>query len=66
MTQRVLEAVRKINADGVAVLIAEQNIYDVLKISNRAYVLEQGVIRAGGTAEEMLANNSIKEMYLGM
>lgn len=66
MTQRVMDAVEKINRDGVAVIIAEQNIYDVLKISHRAYVLEQGVIRASGTAQEMLESDEIKSVYLGM
>ena len=66
MTQRVMEAIRKINQDGVAVLIAEQNIYDVLDIASRAYVLEQGAIRASGSAQEMLASDDIKAMYLGL
>ena len=66
MTQKVLEAVMRVNKNGVAVLIAEQNIHDVLKIADRAYVLEQGVIRASGTAQEMFSNEEIKAMYLGM
>jgi len=66
MTQKVMEAITQINRDGVSVLIAEQNIYDVLQIASRAYVLEQGVIRASGTAAEMLASDEIKSMYLGL
>lgn len=66
MTQTVFKAVMDIHKRGVAVLIAEQNIHDVLKIATRAYVLEQGVIRASGTAQEMMANDEIKAMYLGL
>lgn len=66
MTQKVLKAVIDIHVRGVSVLIAEQNIHDVLKIAHRAYVLEQGVIRASGTAQEMMANDEIKAMYLGL
>ena len=66
MTQRVLAAVKQINERGTAILIAEQNIYDVLKIADRAYILEQGFIRTEGTAEEILASDEIKAMYLGM
>lgn len=66
MTQKVLKAVIDIHIRGVSVLIAEQNIHDVLKIAHRAYVLEQGVIRTSGTAKEMLANDEIKAMYLGL
>lgn len=66
MTQKVLEAVIQVNKKGVSVLIAEQNIHDVLKIASRAYVLEQGAIRSSGTAREMLASDEIKAMYLGL
>lgn len=66
MTQRVLDAVRQINQNGVAVLIAEQNIYDVLEIAGRAYVLEQGKIRFSGTADEIRSSDRIREMYLGI
>jgi ABC-type lipopolysaccharide export system ATPase subunit len=38
----------------------------VLKIAHRAYVLEQGLIRASGTAQEMAENAEIKAMYLGL
>jgi branched-chain amino acid transport system ATP-binding protein len=66
MTQKVLKAVIDIHIRGVSVLIAEQNIHDVLKIAHRAYVLEQGLIRASGTAQEMAENAEIKAMYLGL
>lgn len=66
MTQKVFKAVIDIHIRGVSVLIAEQNIHDVLKIAHRAYVLEQGLIRASGTAKEMAENAKIKAMYLGL
>lgn len=66
MTQRVLDAVAQIHERGVSVLISEQNIHDVLRIADRAYVLEQGQIRAEGTAEEILTSDTIRQTYLGM
>lgn len=66
MTYRVLDAVKQIREKGVAVLIAEQNIYDVLQIAQRAYIMEQGVIRASGSAEEILKSGEIRAMYLGI
>ncbi len=66
LTQKVLEAVSEINKNGVSVLIAEQNIHDVLKIATMAYVIEQGVIRLSGTPQEMLKSDDIKSMYLGL
>ncbi len=66
MTQNVLEAVKKINEKGVTVLIAEQNVNDVLKIASRAYVMEQGKIVLSGTSEEILNNEYLMKAYLGM
>ena len=66
MTQKVFEAVKEIHRKGTAVLIAEQNIADVLEIADRAYVMEQGLIRLSGTAKEMLDSSRIRKMYLGM
>lgn len=66
MTQKVLKAIIDIHRKGVSVLIAEQNIHDVLKIASRAYVLEQGVIRTSGTAQQIAENQEIKTMYLGL
>lgn len=66
MTQTVLKAIIDIHRKGVSVLIAEQNIHDVLKIASRAYVLEQGVIRTSGTAQQIAENQEIKTMYLGL
>lgn len=66
VTQKVFEAVRRINENGVTVLITEQNIYDVLSFAQRAYVLEQGRIGISGTAQEIRTNDAVKQMYLGM
>ena len=66
MTQNVLDVVKKINDDGVSILIAEQNINEVLKIADRAYVMEQGKIVLEGTAQSMLDNEEVKKAYLGI
>lgn len=66
ITQRVFDAVKQIHEKGVSVLIAEQNIFDVLNLSDRAYVLEQGRVSMTGTAQEILEDDSIKTVYLGM
>lgn len=66
VTQKVFDAVKKINENGVTVLITEQNIYDVLSFAQRAYVLEQGRIGISGTAQEILQDDAVKQMYLGM
>ena len=66
VVQQVFQLVKRIRASGLTVLIVEQNVQQVLKVVDRAYLLEAGTIRASGTAAEMLADESIKEAYLGV
>jgi len=66
IAEKVLDTVTKINEDGVTVLLVEQNIRDSLEIANRGYVLEEGKIILEGEAKELLSNNHIKEVYLGL
>jgi branched-chain amino acid transport system ATP-binding protein len=63
---KVLDTLRQINDEGVAVLLVEQNIRDSLNIANRAYVLEEGKIIIDGKGRELLLNDHIKEVYLGI
>ncbi len=66
VTKHVFDAVKQIHEKGVSVMIAEQNIHDVLKLSKYAYVLEQGRVGMHGTAKEISENDSIRAMYLGI
>lgn len=66
MTQSVLDVIKKINQNGITILIAEQNVVQVLKIAHRGYVLEQGRTVMSGTAEELLHNDEVKKAYLGI
>jgi branched-chain amino acid transport system ATP-binding protein len=66
VVQQVFELVKKIRASGLTVLIVEQNVQQVLKVVDRAYLLEAGSIRASGTSRDMLANDSIRQAYLGV
>ena len=66
MVQQVFELVRRIRESGLTVLIVEQNVQQVLKVVDRAYLLEAGSIRSSGTAAEMLASDTIKQAYLGV
>ena len=62
----LFRVVREINAQGVTVLLVEQNVHQALQIAHRAYVLETGRIIREGTARDLLADPSIKEAYLGL
>ena len=66
VVQQVFELVRRIRESGLTVLIVEQNVQQVLKVVDRAYLLEAGTIRASGTSEEMLSTDTIKQAYLGV
>jgi branched-chain amino acid transport system ATP-binding protein len=63
---KVLDTLRQIHDEGVAVLLVEQNIRDSLNIADRAYVLEEGKIIIEGEGRELLSNDHIKEVYLGL
>ena len=66
IVEKVLDTVRKINEEGVTILLVEQNIRDSLDIADRGYVLEQGKIILEGKSKELLSNNHIKEVYMGL
>ena len=66
IVQQVFELVRRIRESGLTVLIVEQNVQQVLKVVDRAYLLEAGSIRMSGTAAELAASDTIREAYLGV
>ena len=66
IVQSIFELVRKISAEGYTVLIVEQNIRQVLKVVDRAYLLETGRIKSSGSAAELLASDEIRKAYLGI
>jgi len=66
LVAEVFQVIRKINQEGVAILLVEQNAHQSLKISNRAYLLENGSIAMEGKASELLATDYIRESYLGI
>ena len=65
VVQGIFDIIRTINEEGVTVLLIEQNANMALKVADLAYVLETGTITKFGTGKELLADESIKEAYLG-
>ena len=66
IVQSIFELIRKIRAEGYTVLIVEQNVQQVLKVVDRAYLLETGRIRSSGPAAQLLDSDEIRSAYLGM
>ena len=66
VVQQVFDLVKRFRSSGLTVLIVEQNVQQVLKVVDRAYLLEAGTIRASGTSAQMLATDTVKQAYLGV
>ena len=65
IVEQIFEIVRGINADGVSILLVEQNARQALTLADRGYVLETGEIVLRGTGRELLADDRIRAAYLG-
>ncbi len=64
IVEQMAEAVLSMKREGIAVLLSEQNLYFASAVSDRAYVIEKGLIRFEGTVAELDANDEIRETYL--
>lgn len=66
LVKNIFEIIKEINRQGVTILLVEQNVYQSLRIANRAYVLETGRVVLSGSGEELLSNDHVKKAFLGM
>jgi len=66
VVQSIMQMVKRICAEGYTVLVVEQNIRQVLKVVDRAYLLETGRIKSSGTSAALLASDEIRKAYLGI
>ena len=64
--QEIMKLLPKINQQGIAILLVEQNAYDALKLAHWGYVLETGIIVTQGEASKLLNDDNVKKAYLGM
>ncbi len=65
LVQEIFEKIVLLNHEGKTILLVEQNAYQALRISHRAYVLQLGEIVMQGTGAELLADDKVKQAYLG-
>ncbi len=66
LVSTIFEIIEKINRQGTAILLIEQNVFHSLNISNRGYVLENGQVALSGAGPELLENPHIRKTYLGL
>ncbi|BDU53829.1 ABC transporter ATP-binding protein [Limnohabitans sp. INBF002] len=65
MVDKIFEVIQEVSAQGVTILLVEQNASRALQIADRAYVMESGLITLSGDAHEMLHDPKVREAYLG-
>ncbi len=65
LVQQIFQIIRDINAQGVTVLLVEQNAFQALRVAARGYVLETGRVVLEDTAQNLLANDDVRKAYLG-
>ena len=65
MVDKIFEVIQDVSAQGVTILLVEQNASRALHIADRAYVMESGLITLSGDAHEMLHDPKVREAYLG-
>lgn len=66
VVQQVFDLVRRIRAEGLTVLIVEQNVQQVLDVVDRAYLLEAGSIKLSGTSSALKNDPAIRKAYMGL
>ena len=66
LVELIFDTIKKINEEGVTILLVEQNALMALSIANRAYVLQTGEIVLSDTAESLKKNPTVQKAYLGM
>ncbi len=65
MVDKIFEVVRDVYAQGVTILLVEQNASRALAIADRGYVMESGIVTMNGPAKEMLSDPRVRAAYLG-
>ena len=65
MTQQVFDVLKALKESGMTILLVEQNAYDALTISDRAYIMETGNITLEGRSSELINDPRVKDAYLG-
>lgn len=62
----IFRVIRRINAEGVTIVVAEQNANQVLAVADHVYVLESGRVAVSGTGAELRESADIRRAYLGL
>ncbi len=66
LVDQIMDIVGDLRSKGIPILLVEQNVEAALKVADRAYIMETGMITGHGKAQELLENDEVQKKYLGM
>ncbi|MBK5960433.1 branched-chain amino acid ABC transporter ATP-binding protein [Rhodoplanes elegans] len=66
LVEEMFALIRRLNQEGLAIMLVEQNVVQSLEIAARAYVIENGVVALSGTARDVAADPDLRRVYLGL
>jgi branched-chain amino acid transport system ATP-binding protein len=66
VVENIFESIQNVNRQGISILMVEQNVFLALNVATRAYVMENGKIALEGASEDLLKNEMVQRVYLGM
>jgi branched-chain amino acid transport system ATP-binding protein len=66
VVEGIFDVVRTLSANGMTILLIEQNVRETLMLAHRAYVLQVGQIVAAGVGSDLLASDTVRRAYLGL
>jgi branched-chain amino acid transport system ATP-binding protein len=66
LVEELFVLIQRINSEGIALLLVEQNVVQSLEVAHRAYILENGSVVLDGTADQLRDNPDLKRAYLGL
>ncbi len=66
VVESIFESIKNINLQGIPILMVEQNVFLALNVADRGYVMENGVIAVEGMSQDLLQNEMVQRVYLGM
>jgi branched-chain amino acid transport system ATP-binding protein len=66
LVEEMFSLIKQLHADGLSILLVEQNVAQSLELAQRAYVMENGSVKFSGSAQELMGSDSLRRSYLGM
>ena len=66
IVDQMAQAIKELKTEGLSVLLSEQNLHFATEVADRAYIIEKGRIRFGGTIDELAANDEVRNAYLAV